>query len=168
MANSQEIVRYKQQLTSLIINNAAIVKLINEPEITNPEDLIYHNIYDFVRVPETIDEEKTYICIKVDVPQVYRSSFLFKQLIISIYIISHQKQMITEYGGTRIDLISALLDKMLNGRRDIGKKKLELISNIEDSMGSKHRCRIMKFKAEDINNSKCFEPEDEILDQLTE
>lgn len=168
MANSQEIVRYKQQLTSLIINNAAIVKLINEPEITNPEDLIYHNIYDFVRVPETIDEEKTYICIKVDVPQVYRSSFLFKQLIISIYIISHQKQMITEYGGTRIDLISALLDKMLNGRRDIGKKKLELISNIEDSVGSKHRCRIMKFKAEDINNSKCLEPEDEILDQLTE
>lgn len=168
MANSQEIIRYKQQLTSLIINNAAVVKLINEPEITNPEDLIYHNIYDFVRIPETIDEEKTYICIKVDVPQVYRSSFLFKQLIISIYIISHQKQMITEYGGTRIDLISALLDKMLNGRRDIGKKKLELISNIEDSIGSKHRCRIMKFKAEDINNSKCFEPEDEILDQLTE
>lgn len=168
MANSQEIVRYKQQLTSLIINNAAVVKLINEPEITNPEDLIYHNIYDFVRIPETIDEEKTYICIKVDVPQVYRSSFLFKQLIISIYIISHQKQMITEYGGTRIDLISALLDKMLNGRKDIGKKKLELISNIEDSVGSKHRCRIMKFKAEDINNSKCFEPEDEILDQLTE
>lgn len=168
MANSQEIIRYKQQLTSLIINNAAVVKLINEPEITNPEDLIYHNIYDFVRIPETIDEEKTYICIKVDVPQVYRSSFLFKQLIISIYIISHQKQMITEYGGTRIDLISALLDKMLNGRRDIGKKKLELISNIEDSVGSKHRCRIMKFKAEDINNSKCFEPEDEILDQLTE
>lgn len=168
MANSQEIVRYKQQLTSLIINNAAVVKLINEPEITNPEDLIYHNIYDFVRVPETIDEEKTYICIKVDVPQVYRSSFLFKQLIISIYIISHQKQMITEYGGTRIDLISALLDKMLNGRKDIGKKKLELISNIEDSVGSKHRCRIMKFKAEDINNSKCLEPEDEILDQLTE
>lgn len=168
MANSQEIVRYKQQLTSLIINNAAIVKLINEPEITNPEDLIYHNIYDFVRIPETIDEEKTYICIKVDVPQVYRSSFLFKQLIISIYIISHQNQMITEYGGTRIDLISALLDKMLNGRKDIGKKKLELISNIEDSIGSKHRCRIMKFKAEDINNSKCLEPEDEILDQLTE
>lgn len=168
MANSQEIVRYKQQLTSLIINNEAIVKLINEPEITNPEDLIYHNIYDFVRVPETIDEEKTYICIKVDVPQVYRSSFLFKQLIISIYIISHQKQMITEYGGTRIDLISALLDKMLNGRKDIGKKKLELISNIEDSVGSKHRCRIMKFKAEDINNSKCLTPEDEILDQFTE
>lgn len=168
MANSQEIVRYKQQLTSLIINNAAVVKLINEPEITNPEDLIYHNIYDFVRIPETIDEEKTYICIKVDVPQVYRSSFLFKQLIISIYIISHQNQMITEYGGTRIDLISALLDKMLNGRKDIGKKKLELISNIEDSVGSKHRCRIMKFKAEDINNSKCLEPEDEILDQLTE
>lgn len=168
MANSQEIVRYKQQLTSLIINNAAVVKLINEPEITNPEDLIYHNIYDFVRIPETIDEEKTYICIKVDVPQVYRSSFLFKQLIISIYIISHQKQMITEYGGTRIDLISALLDKMLNGRKDIGKKKLELIANIEDSVGSKHRCRIMKFKAEDINNSKCLEPEDEILDQLTE
>ena len=168
MANSEEIIRYKQQITSLIINNESIVKLINEPEITNPEELIYHNVYDFIRIPETIDEEKTYLCVKVDVPEVYRSSFLFKQLIICIYVISHQNQMITEYGGTRIDLIGALLDKMLNGRKDIGKKKLELISNIEDSVGARHRCRILKFKAEDINNSKCATPEDEILDQLTE
>ena len=159
MANSREIVRYKQQLTSLVINNEDIVKLLNEPEIVNPEDLIYHNIYDFVRIPETIDEERTYICFKIDVPEVYRSSFLFKQLIITVYIISHQNQMITEYGGTRIDLISALVDKMLNGYRGIGKKKLELISNIEDGVGSKHRCRIMKFKAADIDNSKCLSDE---------
>ena len=168
MANSLEIVRYKQQLTSLIINNEKIVKLINEEDIENPEDLIYHNIYDFVRVPETIDEERTYICLKVDVPEVYRSSFLFKQLIITIYIISHQNQMITEYGGTRIDLISALVDKMLNGRKDIGKKKLELISNIEDGIGSKHRCRILKFKASDIDNGKCLNAEDDIIDKFIE
>ena len=167
MANSSEIIRYKQQLTSLVINNEAIVKLINEQDIDNPEDLIYHNVYDFVRIPETIDEERTYICFKVDVPEVYRSSFLFKQLIITVYVISHQKQMITEYGGTRIDLIGALIDKMLNGRRDIGKKKLELISNIEDGVGSKHRCRILKFKAEDIDNGKCQNIEDDIIDQFT-
>ena len=58
MTPSGQIKKYKQQLISLFVNNEKIVKLINEKDISNPEDLIYHNFFNFIRVPETIDEER--------------------------------------------------------------------------------------------------------------
>ena len=80
MTPSGQIKKYKQQLISLFVNNEKIVKLINEKDISNPEDLIYHNFFNFIRVPETIDEERNYICVKIDVPEVYTSSLFFKQI----------------------------------------------------------------------------------------
>ena len=87
MTPSGQIKKYKQQLISLFVNNEKIVKLINEKDISNPEDLIYHNFFNFIRVPETIDEERNYICVKIDVPEVYTSSLFFKQIIITIYVV---------------------------------------------------------------------------------
>lgn len=155
MNPSNQIINYKQQLISLFINDENIVKLINEKDVTNPEELIYHNVFNFIRVPETIDEERNYICIKIDTPEVYTSSLFFKQIIITIYVVSHQNQMITEYGGTRPDLIAAEIEKLLVDYTGIGKKKLEEISNIEDGIGNRHRCRILKFKAEDLSKNRC-------------
>lgn len=40
MTPSGQIKKYKQQLISLFVNNEKIVKLINEKDISNPEDLI--------------------------------------------------------------------------------------------------------------------------------
>lgn len=155
MANSREIIRYKQQIASLLINNEKIVKLINQSDINTPEDLIHKNIYDFIRVPEVPEEQKTYICYKVDIPEVYTVNFLFKKLVITIYVITHQGLMITDEGGTRIDLLGAELDEMLNGYKGIGQSPLDLISNVEESVGDKHRCRVLTFMASDINNKPC-------------
>ena len=155
MNPSNQIINYKQQLISLFINDKNIVELINEKDITNPEELIYHNFFNFIRVPETIDEERNYICVKIDTPEVYTSSLFFKQIIITIYVVSHQNQMITEYGGTRTDLIAAEIERLLVDYTGIGKKKLEEISNIEDAIGNRHRCRVLKFKAEDLSKNRC-------------
>lgn len=40
MANSFEIIKYKQQIGSMLINCPEIVELINNDEIEEPEDLI--------------------------------------------------------------------------------------------------------------------------------
>lgn len=155
MTPSGQIKKYKQQLISLFVNNEKIVKLINEKDISNPEDLIYHNFFNFIRVPETIDEERNYICVKIDVPEVYTSSLFFKQIIITIYVVSHQKQMVTEFGGARPDLIAEQIEEILIDYEGIGKKKLVEISNVEKDLGDRHRCRILKFKAEDMSKSRC-------------
>ena len=155
MANSREIIDYKQHLVSLIINNEAIVELINQEGIDSPQDLIHKNIYEFIRVPDAPEEQKTYICIEVDVPEVYSVNFLFKKLVIHIHVITHQGLMITDMGGARTDLIAAELDTMLNGYKGIGQKPLELISNVAERVGERHRGRELTFLASDINADPC-------------
>ena len=155
MANSREIVRYKQQIVSLLINNEDIVNLINQEGINSPEDLIYHNIYDFIRIPDVPEEQKTFICVEVDVPEVYSVNFLFKKLVIYVHVITHQGLMITDLGGARTDLLAAEVDEMLNGYRGIGQKPLELISNVAERVGEKHRGRVLTFLASDINVDPC-------------
>lgn len=155
MANSREIIAYKQHIASLLINNEAIVDLINQEGIESPQDLIHNNIYEFIRIPEAPEEQKTYICIEVDVPEVYSVNFLFKKLVIYIHVISHQGLMITDLGGARTDLLAAEIDTMLNGYRGIGQKPLELISNVAERVGEKHRGRVLTFLASDINADPC-------------
>ena len=158
MANSQEIIRYKQQIGSLLIQDSEIVKWINNEEIEVPEDLIGKNMFNFIRYPYAPEEEITYICFEVDVPNVYNDyNHLFKKLVITFYVVSHERLMPTDdpMGGVRNDLIAARIDKIFNGYKGIGKVPLELISNTSSSLSAKHRCRILTFAAEDLNASRC-------------
>ena len=150
MANSFEITRYKQQIMSMFINNDEIVRLIDNKEVENTEDLINENIYYFLRVPEAPEEEKTYICIEVDISDAQATyNKLMRELVITIYIITHERLMPTPL-GTRTDLISAEIDKILTSQDVIGKSKMELLSNNANGIGVKHRCRIMTFTVQDI------------------
>ena len=50
MANSFEIIRYKQQIMSMFINNDEIIRLIDAKDFENTEDLINENIFYFLRI----------------------------------------------------------------------------------------------------------------------
>ena len=150
MGNSYEITRYKQQIMSLFINNEDIVRLIDNKEIENTEDLINENIYYYLRVPDPPEEEKTYICIEVDIPDAQSTyNKLMRELVITIYIITHERLMPTPE-GTRTDLLSAEIDKTLSTQTVIGKSQMELLSNTANGIGVKHRCRIMTFTVQDV------------------
>lgn len=158
MANSFEIISYKQKIGSLLINDPDIVKLIDNKEIEEPEELIGENVFNFIRYPFAPEEEVCYICFEVDVPETYSNrNFLFKKLVLTFYVVSHERLMPTEdpTGGTRNDLLAAYIDKIFNGYKGIGKSPLELISNTASSISSKHRCRILTFAADDLNQDKC-------------
>lgn len=153
MGYSREIARYKQQIMSLVINKKEIIDLIDNKDIENTEDLIGENVFYYLRVPEAPEEEKTYICIEVDIPDAQSSSNdLFRELVVTIYIITHERLMSTPE-GTRVDLISAELDELLTKQNVIGRSKMELLTNNANGIGVRHRCRIMTFsvldKAED-------------------
>lgn len=152
---SEAIIRYKQQIISLFIHNEALVELINNTEVSTPEELIGQNIFGYIRVPQVPEEAKTYIALKIDVPEVYLSNSLFKKIIITVYAITHEDLMHTELGGSRIDLMGEEIERILNKYKGMGKSDLELISNIEDNVGTKHRCRILRFVAQDVNIVNC-------------
>lgn len=149
--SSKNIIKYKRKLASIFINDPRMVELLNNDEVKIPEELIYKNIFPFIRIPEAPDEQLNYICYKAYMPQVYSQSMFYQKMVIEIYVISHQGELITDEGATRIDLLAEEVENLLNGSMEFGKKPLELISNIEDNCGNTHRCRILRYEAEDVD-----------------
>lgn len=149
--SSKTIIKFKRKLASVFINDERVVELINNDKAEVPEDLIYKNIFDFIRVPEAPEEQLNYICYRVYMPEVYQGSSLYQKLIIEIYVIAHQGEMITDEGATRIDLLSEEIEQLLNGHTGFGKKPLELISNEEEGVGQNHRCRVLRYEAQEVD-----------------
>lgn len=157
MAKSSAIAKYKEKLMAKIVNNKEILFLVDKSKINNPNAYIYDNFFNFIRIPNSPEEEKNYICLEVDVPDIYSDqNKVYGKLVITIYIISHINLMQTKQGGTRPDLISALIDEMFNNKKIVGLKNLELISNVAGSVNDKNRCRVMTFYAEDLAVN-CYE-----------
>jgi hypothetical protein len=157
MSKSRAIAEYKEKLMAKIIANKQILALVDKDKINHPDDYMYDNFFNFIRVPDSPEDEKNYICLEVDIPEIYsEQNNVYGKLVITIYIISHVNLMRTHRGGTRIDLISALIDDMFNNKRIVGLKKLELISNVAGNVNDKNACRVMTFYAEDLA-VECYE-----------
>jgi len=156
MANSFEIIRYKQKLISSIVNQDTIINLIDSDYIGIGDELIYNNIFPYMRVPHTEEEKLTYITMRVDVPNISSSRKTLKDILITISVVTHQDLMKVENGGgTRTDLLGAEIDNLFNGSDEFGIGQLELKSNFEENVDYKHRCRTLKFVVTDINRSLC-------------
>lgn len=151
MSKSRAIAKYKEKLMAKIVANKQILALVDKDKIDHPDKYIYDNFFNFIRVPDSPEDEKNYICLEVDIPEIYsEQNKVYGKLVITIYIISHINLMRTHSGGTRTDLISALIDDMFNNKRIVGLKELELISNIAGNVNDKNACRVMTFYAEDL------------------
>lgn len=154
MANSFEIAKYKNDVLLALINDEQITNTINAPE---EENLIYTRIFPYQYVPETQTVVATYITMTVDIPRVSaNNAWVYPRL--TLYIICHQDTMELHLAGvnsTRIDYLSSLIDKLFNNSSALGYGQLLLVSNVESSISSTHRCRKMVFDTMDLNNNLC-------------
>lgn len=165
--NSQEIIDYKLQAMNALINEDNIVKAINAKdssgELIEAGDLFYTHIFPYAYIPETLDVAGCYVTFEISMPSVSTINYFFKEILITITIICHQSMMqmkegepLGSTGATRTDYISVAIDKLFNLKDGvIGKRKLELVSNIEGAIDPVHRCRIMRFKTEAPVKSIC-------------
>lgn len=158
MGKTSPIVRYKKKLMSCIVNSPELISLINENyvedgECTNADELIYKQIFPFYYIPETQTETLAYVIMKVDGLGI--NNKIYNKATVYICVISHQDIMETRRGGTRIDLMGEIIEDLFNGKDDFGFGEMELKSNIEDSINSTHRCRVLKFAVEDFNSDAC-------------
>lgn len=158
--NSQEIINYKQEAISRIINSDIIVEALDaRHEDGTPmdvEELYYTHIFPYGYIPGLIDKAGCYIALEVSMPKVSTANYFFKDILLTIYIICHQDFMKTDYGATRIDYISVALDKLFNGKKGMGTTEMTLVSNTEAPMDTVHRARVMRFQTTDVKKSLCF------------
>ncbi len=158
MAHSKEIPIYKAKIMNAIKNDYELIRLLDEKyvdvstkTVLDTDWLIHKKIFPHFYNPETVTEAMSFIMISVDSPRV--KDKLIKDMKIIILVVSNQDIMKVPYGiGTRTDQMSVCVDRLLNGRDDLGFGYLDLYSNVEKSLDNKHRCRELIFKVEDFND----------------
>jgi len=138
-----DLMQYKRKLMSLLIQNDNIVTAIDEPDLS-PDELIFNNIYPFLKVPESQEIVKCYITMKIDTTNIQHND-IYKNFMITLCILCHESKMCCEYGGVRTDVIAGEIVNMLNWRDDIG-FTIELVSDTENVLNEKYHIRQLVFK----------------------
>ena len=158
MAKTSPITRYKKKLITSIVNSPDLISFVNDNyvdsgECIDSDELIYKQIFPFYYVPDTQTKAQSYVMIKVNGLGVKNK--IYNKAEVFVCVASHQDIMQTKDGGTRIDLMSEIVEELFNGRDDFGFGEMELKYNMEDEINTTHRCRILKFMVEDFDSDAC-------------
>ncbi len=164
MAKGTEIIDYKNKIIKDILFNqedptlsADIVNAINSDFVGSEEELIYKNVFPYLRIPDTQTEATSYITMCVNMPKVSTKNYFFKDMLITINVIVHQDimKMPSRYSATRVDYIGSLINKIFNGNKNYGNVPLEYVSDEESILMNKFFVRSLRFRCNELNTVRC-------------
>lgn len=160
MNSSNQIRSVKDTVVSAIINCQDIVDAIDADGVTDANDLIYTHIFPSLRIPDTETEKKTYICVKVNNPDL--ASFknkTIKPMRLLVYVITHQDLQYVSSGKakgcTRIDYISECVENLMAQIPSLCALAPECLSNYEENIDARHPCRIITFETGGLRKKVC-------------
>lgn len=130
----------KDILVETFQNDDKIVSLLipsyNPKTNTVDKDILLKDyIYKTISIEPTADETKSYICIETYIPEVESNAIKTIGIIINVFthssLIELTKEERAKYipfglAGTRIDMILDLVDRCVNGKRNVGIGKIRL------------------------------------------
>lgn len=137
----------KRVIETVLCGDADIVEIIDNPKIdpTAPEDLLYENLYPFIRIPGTQDTSRNYICYSIDdMPDEIRNDRM-KQQFIQFVVFVHKDLVKTKYGVARHDLLGYLIRDLFNRSHLFG-HELKLVMNREGVTDTDYTTRTLKFQ----------------------
>ncbi len=163
MAKGTEIIEYKNRVIKDILHNEdeslsrEIVTAIDSDFLGSEDDLIYRNIFPYLRIPETQNDVRCYITMSVDMPRVSTKNYFFKDMLITINVICHEEmmRMPARYSATRADYVASLINKIFNGSKNYGNVPLEYVSDYESVILDKFMCRSIRFCCNELNSTRC-------------
>lgn len=152
-----DIIRKKRIIEQVLCTDEDIVEILDNPDIdpTCPEDLVYQNLYPFVRIPGTQDVARNYICYTVDDMERSPSNPAMKSQYIQFVIFVPKDLITTKCGVSRHDLLGYLIRDIFNLSNQLG-PQMELISNREGVTDTDYLTRTLKFELIDDNSTKPF------------
>lgn len=163
MANGNEIIDYKNRIIKDILFNddeplsANIIMAIDENYLNKRTELVYKNIFPFLRIPQTQTESQAYITMSVDMPKVSTKNYFFKDMVITLNVIVHEDKMKMpqNYSATRADYIASLINKIFNQNKNYGNVPLEYVSDVECIILNKYFERTLRFRCNELNATRC-------------
>lgn len=152
-----DIVRKKRLIEQILYSDEDIVEILDNPDIDPdvPEDLVYKNIFPFLRIPGTQDVSKNFITFTVDDTERIPSNNVMKTQIIQFVIFVHKDRVKTKYGMARHDLLGYLIRDIFNLSNKLG-PQMELVSNREGVTDTDYHTRTLRFELIDDNSTKPF------------
>ncbi len=150
---ADDIIETKRLIKQKLIADTDILEALHNPDIPldSPDEFLDANIYGFIRIPQTQDTVRNFICFTVDdiEPDRYNSHMKVQQ--IQFNCICHLDDMKTEYGIDRHDLLGYLVRDIFNWTNDFG-LQFKLVYNKESTIDSDYYCRTLKFEATQPNS----------------
>jgi hypothetical protein len=150
-----DIIEMKRLIKQKLIDDTDILEALHNPDIDidSPDEFLDNNIYGFIRIPQTQDTVRNFICFTVDDIEDHRYNSHMKVQQIQFNCICHLDDMKTDYGIDRHDLLGYLVRDTFNWSNDFG-KQFKLVYNKESTIDSDYYCRTLKFERECTNNLK--------------
>lgn len=161
-----DIIPMKRLIKQKLIADTDILEALHNPDIPldSPDEFLDTNIFGFIRIPQTQDTVRNFICFTVDDIEEDRYNEVIKVQYIQFNCICHLDDMKTKYGIDRHDLISALVRQTFNWTNMFG-LQFKLIYNKESTIDSDYYCRTLKFMAQkpnSLNKSRMDNPYDKL------
>ena len=95
-----DICRKKRIIEEMLYSDADIIEVLDNPniDITCPSDVVYENIFPFIRIPGTQDVSKNFICFNVDDMERMPGNSVMKSQYIQFVVFVHRDLVKTKYG----------------------------------------------------------------------
>lgn len=148
-----DIIEIKRKIKQMLISDPDILEALHNPDLDldSPDEFLDNNIYGFIRIPQTQDTVRNFICFTVDDIEDHRYNSHLKMQQIQFVCICHLGDMKTEFGIDRHDLLSYLVRDVFNWTNEFG-KQFKLIYNKESTIDSDYYCRTLKFERDTTNS----------------
>ena len=150
-----DIITMKRRIKQKLIADPDILEALHNPniDIDSPDEFLDNNIFGFIRIPQTQDTVRNFICFTVDDIGAHQTNTHMKIQQIQFTCICHLDDMKTEYGMDRHDLLAYLVRDNFNWTNEFG-LQFKLVYNKESTIDSDYYCRTLKFERECTNNLK--------------
>lgn len=144
----------KRKIMMMLASNPDIFELIDNKTIDRdtPDDLIYVNIFPYLKVDYTIQEAGTYIGVKLEYPDM-NSNEIYKDTQLTFLVVSANTHLKTDGGYARTDLITEKILENFNWNSVLG-FKIKLVSDTEDPVDENFYFRKVVFKSVSPNSMK--------------
>ena len=153
-----EVVKYKRQLLSEIVNNENIVEAISSTSASfiegQGDSLIGTNVFPMLYVPDIQDEAAIFIGVEAEIISESRRNDAFHNWKVTIWVMAHRDVAYwREKGCSRIDFISDELKRMFQYSNNYGYGELNLSSNRTHLLNPKYSYRQLILSTSDLKRA---------------
>ena len=158
---NDDISGMKRQIKQTLIADTDILESLNsEFDIDSPDEFLDTHIFGYIRIPQTQDTVRNFICVTVDDIEDHRFNEVMKIQNLTFTVICHLSDMKTKYGIDRHDLLGYLIRDTFNWTNMFG-LQFHLVYNKESTIDGDYYCRTLKFestKTNALNNARMYNP----------